>query len=46
MFDGKITVTGKFTVTVSDFDIEIPKVVSNKLSKNVNVSYNFELNKK
>lgn len=46
MLDGKITVTGDFTVTVSDFDIEIPKVVSDKLSNNVNVSYNFELNKK
>ena len=37
---------GTFKVEVSDFDIAIPKVVSNKLSRTVNVSFEFELTKK
>lgn len=44
--DGKIIVTGEFAVMVSDFDIEIPKVVNDKLSNDVSVTYSFELNKK
>ncbi len=46
MVDEKITAVGEFAVTVSDFDIDIPKVVSDKLSNNVSVTYNFELKKK
>jgi len=46
LVEGKIMVTGDFAVTVSDFDIKIPKVVSDKLSNNINVTYSFELNKK
>ncbi|MEJ6792860.1 MAG: YceI family protein [Lacinutrix sp.] len=41
-----IVITGDFIADVSDFNIEIPKVVSNKLSKDVAVSYRFTLTKK
>jgi len=41
-----ITLSGTFKVNVDDFKIEIPKVVSNKLSKNVEVTFNFVLKKK
>lgn len=44
--DGTVSMSGTFTVNVSDFDIKIPKVVSNKLSKEVSVSFNFKLKKK
>lgn len=44
--DNKITLSGNFKVMVSDFDIEIPKIVSNKLSDEVSVDFNFELVKK
>lgn len=44
--DNRISIMGDFTADVSDFDIEIPKVVSNKLSKEVAVSYLFILSKK
>lgn len=37
-------ITSNFTVDVSDFDIEIPSVVSKKLSKKVAINLNFELN--
>jgi hypothetical protein len=36
-------ITSKFSVNVSDFNIEIPSVVSKKLSKKVDISLNFEL---
>lgn len=41
-----ITLHGSFIVLASDFQIEIPKIVSNKLSNEVLVTFNFELNKK
>lgn len=41
-----ISLTGRFFVDVSDFDIEIPKVVSNKLSKKVRVTYHYNLKNK
>lgn len=41
-----ISLTGSFFVDVSDFDIEIPKVVSNKLSKKVRITYQYSLKKK
>ena len=40
-----IIVTGSFTVSPQDFDIEVPKVVSKKVAENVNVNYNFSLSK-
>ncbi|MGB6268389.1 MAG: YceI family protein [Olleya sp.] len=44
--DGSIDLSGTFKVNVDDFDIEIPKIVSNKLSKTVDVAFNFTLKKK
>ncbi|MDO1500975.1 YceI family protein [Winogradskyella maritima] len=44
--DGKILLSGNFKVNVDEFNIEIPKVVSNKLSKTVDVTFSFELAKK
>ena len=38
-----INLISNFIVNVDDFDIEIPSVVSKKLSKNVNVSLDFDL---
>ena len=44
--DNNLIFTGSFNTNVEDFNIEIPKVVSNKLSKTVAVTFNFELKKK
>jgi hypothetical protein len=41
--DGKIFLSGRFKVKVSDFNIEIPKIVANKLSDEVSVNLSFEL---
>lgn len=41
-----IIISGDFKVDVSDFDIEIPKIVSNKLSREVAVVFEFNLTKK
>jgi polyisoprenoid-binding protein YceI len=46
LLDDKIVISGNFKVMVSDFDIEIPKIVANKLSDEVSVAFNFELVKK
>ncbi|BAO75740.1 YceI family protein [Winogradskyella sp. PG-2] len=46
MVDDKIILSGNFKVMVSDFNIEIPKIVANKLSDEVSVAFNFELVKK
>lgn len=39
-----IELISNFEVTTDDFNIEIPSVVSKKLSKKVNVNLNFQLN--
>lgn len=39
-----INLVSDFKVNADDFDIEIPSVVSKKVSKNVAVSFNFDLN--
>ncbi|WP_299114452.1 YceI family protein [uncultured Winogradskyella sp.] len=44
--DGSLKITGKLKLNVADFDIEIPKIVSNKLSREVDVTFEFLLNKK
>ena len=44
--DGNIAITGHLKVNVADFDIEIPKIVSNKLSREVDVTFEFMLKKK
>ena len=36
-------ISSKFFVNVSDFDIEIPSVVSKKVSKKVDINLDFEL---
>ncbi len=35
--DGKVSGTASFTITLSDFDIEIPSLVKDKISKTVNI---------
>ncbi len=42
----KITVNGSFKTIAADFDIEIPKIVSNKISEDIEVTISFELLKK
>ena len=44
--DEKIIISGNFKVLASDFEIEIPKIVANKLSNEVNIDFRFELVKK
>jgi len=44
--ENRIKLSGAFSVEVSDFNIKIPKVVRNKLSNIVNVTFDFELSKK
>jgi hypothetical protein len=41
-----INMEGSFNVIVSDFDIKIPKIVQNKVSESVNVSFSFNLKTK
>ncbi|MEC3908367.1 YceI family protein [Tamlana sp. 2201CG12-4] len=41
-----ISLSGEFKVLASDFDIKIPKIVSNKIAQDINVSFNFTLIKK
>jgi polyisoprenoid-binding protein YceI len=41
-----ITMTGNFKVKASDFDIKIPKIVSNKIAEDIEVSFNFKLEEK
>jgi len=42
----KITIKGSFKALASDFKIEIPKIVRNKIAEDVDVSFSFELLKK
>ncbi len=46
MVNGLILMKGSFIVAPSDFDIEIPKLVRNKIAKEVTVTLNFEFTKK
>lgn len=41
-----ITMYGEFSAKASDFDIDIPKIVSKKIAKDIDVSFKFELKKK
>lgn len=41
-----ITMMGNFKAKASDFAIDIPKIVSNKIADDIDVSFQFELNKK
>ncbi|OUS01913.1 hypothetical protein A9Q86_04485 [Flavobacteriales bacterium 33_180_T64] len=42
----KITLTSNFKVKASDFDIDIPKIVSNKIAQDIEISFQFVLLKK
>ena len=44
--ESSLILDGSFTVQASDFKIDIPKIVKNKLSNDVLVTFNYELNKK
>ncbi|MFP4844715.1 YceI family protein [Winogradskyella sp. PE311] len=44
--EDQIFISGNFKVLVSDFNIEIPKIVANKLSDEVSINFSFELVKK
>jgi len=39
----KIIISGSFKVLASDFNIEIPKIVRNKIADDVDVSFSFEM---
>jgi polyisoprenoid-binding protein YceI len=41
-----IKINGAFSAKASDFDIEIPKIVSKKISEDIKVSFQFDLLKK
>lgn len=41
-----ITLVGGFNVTPGDFAIEIPKIVRNKIAKEINIQLNFKLTEK
>lgn len=41
-----LSIQGTFSAKASDFDIEIPKIVSNKISEDIEVTFEFELHKK
>lgn len=43
--DDKITVTGNFDVKAADFDIEIPKLVSKKVSEKIKIDFRLLLSK-
>jgi polyisoprenoid-binding protein YceI len=44
--DGALVLSGHFIVNASDFKIEIPKIVKNKVSEKVEIDFNFRLTKK
>ncbi len=43
---GIINISGTFKVNASDFDIKIPKIVKDKVSETIDISFNFNMNKK
>lgn len=44
--NGIITITGEFIALASDFNIDIPKIVSNKIAEEISVNFQFQLKKK
>ena len=44
--EDKINITGKFTEKASSFDIKIPKIVSNKIADDIEVTFEFLLKSK
>jgi len=45
MDDSTISVSGEFVTNASEFNIDIPKIVRNKIAQDVTVSFNFDLKK-
>ncbi|WP_312765353.1 YceI family protein [Epilithonimonas sp.] len=43
--DDKVVVQGKFVAKTADYKVKIPKMVAAKVAENVNVNYNFLLQK-
>jgi len=43
--DDRIVIQGKFVAKTADFNVKIPKMVAAKVAENVNVNYNFLLQK-
>lgn len=41
--ENTINISGSFKAKVSNFNIEIPKIVQNKVSQSVDISFNFDL---
>ncbi|MBR9846315.1 MAG: YceI family protein [Algicola sp.] len=39
----KIILTGEFITKASDFDIEIPKIVRNKITEDITITFQFEM---
>ncbi len=44
--DGSISLSGDLIINTKDYNIEIPKIVSKKLSKEVKTNFDFSLSKK
>jgi hypothetical protein len=44
--NGNVIATGSFTVKPTDYNIEIPSLVKKKISENVKISFNFNLESK
>ena len=44
--DDVLSILGSFTVSPLDFDIEIPRIVRNKIAKEVEVKFDFKLERK
>lgn len=44
--DDVLSILGSFTVFPSDFDIKIPRIVRNKIAKEVQVKFDFKLERK
>lgn len=44
--EDEIAIQGAFSVTPDEFDIEIPKVVRNKIAKEIQITLDFKLSKK
>lgn len=44
--ENSINISGEFVALASDYDIDIPKIVSKKIAEEIEVSFNFDLTKK
>lgn len=44
--NNRITISGNFSVKASEFDIDIPKIVSNKIAERIDITFVFKLQSK